>query len=243
MTTPRTPPSNRHWPDAYDSRYYDEVATSARSSAAVIVPLVINLIGLPNSVIDVGCGRGSWLAAFKSKGTSCVLGVDSPNITGALDISSDTFVPHDLETRIDLQTRFDLAISLEVIEHLPQSCEAFFVADLTKLSDVVLFSGAIPGQGGEQHINEQWQEHWVKLFAAHDYQPVDCLRPLIWDNPLVEWWYAQNIILYAKLTEANQKLRALYRQTRGRPLNLVHPENYLRFADRQTVKAMSRIPR
>ena len=72
------------------------------------------------------------------------------------------------------------------------------VASLTDLAPIVLFSAAIPGQGGEAHINEQWQDYWAERFAKKGYVTVDCIRPRVWTNPQVQYWYAQNMLLYVQ---------------------------------------------
>ena len=62
----------------------------------------------------------------------------------------------DLAQPLQIDRRFDLALSLEVAEHLPPECGSEFVQTLTDLSSVILFSAAIPFQGGTDHLNEQW---------------------------------------------------------------------------------------
>ena len=86
-----------------------------------------------------------------------------------------------------------------------------FVADLVALAPVVLFSAAIPGQGGTDHINEQWQDYWARLFAKHDYVALDFLRLKFWNDSRIEWWYRQNIILYVRRdrVEADPRFRFL----------------------------------
>ena len=68
---------------------------------------------------------------------------------------------------------------------------------LTSSSDLVVFSAAVPQQGGDSHINEQYQSHWAAKFAHRGFQPFDLIRPLIWGHPDVCWWYQQNILVYA----------------------------------------------
>src|SRR4029077_8076010 len=103
-----------------------------------------------------------------------------------------------LAERIEVPRRFDLAISVEVAEHLPFFRAETFVADLVRLSDLILFSAALPFQGGTDHINEQWLEFWAILFRQHGYVSCDFLRQRIWANPEVEFWYAQNIVVFCR---------------------------------------------
>src|SRR5690606_16087480 len=125
---------------------------------SIIAPYVFKEVR-PKSVVDVGCGLGTFLRAFKDLGVKDVYGLDGPWVRRDLlykYIEEGEFEEADLEKPIEVTRRFDLAISLEVAEHLSEARADGFVADLGKLSDNILFSAAIPGQGGDHHINEQW---------------------------------------------------------------------------------------
>ena len=132
-------------------------------------------------------------------GVPFTVGIDGEYVDrDTLLIDAQTFKACNLNERIDIPERFDLAMSLEVAEHLPYYRSGSFVADLVKLSDVILFSAALPYQGGTEHINEQWLEFWAILFRRHRYVPCDLLRRRIWGNPNVEYWYSQNLVLFCK---------------------------------------------
>jgi hypothetical protein len=136
-------------------------------------------------------------------------------------------MPVDVRRPFALPRRFDLAMSLEVAEHLPESSAAGFVESLVAAAPAVLFSAAIPFQGGWHHVNEQWPEYWALLFKQHRYFALDCLRSAFWDNPRTCWWYAQNMVLFLR---HDHFLWA--RHTPASPLPaLVHPHNYLRQVD------------
>jgi hypothetical protein len=104
--------------------------------------------------------------------------------------------------------RYDLAVCLEVAEHLPESSAADLVRALTAFAPVVLFSAAVPGQGGVGHINEQWPAYWKGLFEQHGFYRRDPIRPRIWTNERVHWWYRQNIFLFASRQKVEES-RAL----------------------------------
>jgi 2-polyprenyl-3-methyl-5-hydroxy-6-metoxy-1,4-benzoquinol methylase len=179
----------------YDQAFYKKIAETARRSARQIVPTVLAYIE-PKSVIDIGCGTGTWLSVFCENGITEILGVDGDFVPkGMLEIPSAQYVAFDLKHPFQCARRFDLVVSLEVAEHLPSHCAASFVASLVRLGPAVLFSAAIPGQGGTHHINEQWQDYWAELFTRHDYLPIDCVRREVWNNSEVAWWYSQNTLL------------------------------------------------
>jgi len=153
----------------------------------------------PKSVVDFGCGTGTWLAVFSRYGVREILGVDGPWIDHELlEIPSDRFVARDLSKPFYLDRQFDLVLSLEVAEHLPPESAHGFLDSLTRLGPIVLFSAAIPYQGGTGHLNEQWPEYWASLFERRGFNAVDCIRRRVWENPAVEWWYAQNAILLVR---------------------------------------------
>ncbi len=211
-------------PPPYDPDYFDALDGPARSSAAVVARLVADLVR-PGSVVDVGCGSGAWLAAFAALGAE-VVGVDGPWLAGeGARPFPGPFVACDFEVSVpDLGRRFDLAVSLEVAEHLSDDRAAPFVAGLTSLSDVVLFSAAVPGQGGRDHRNERWPSYWADRFSAHGYLAVDVVRLRVWDRPEVAWWYRQNTLLF--LTEAALERLDLGQHVAAPPLSLVHPDRF-----------------
>jgi SAM-dependent methyltransferase len=152
-----------------------------------------------SSVLDVGCGVGTWLQVFAENGVTDYLGIDGDYVDRrVLQIPADRFRSMDLRQELDVGRRFDLACSLEVAEHLPSSIAGSLIGALVKAAPLVLFSAATPGQGGTHHINEQWQSYWVEHFARFGYLAVDCIRPRVTGNQDVEWWYQQNILLFCE---------------------------------------------
>ncbi|PYV51933.1 MAG: hypothetical protein DMG92_02695 [Acidobacteria bacterium] len=199
----------------YNSKFYRELA-SAQESAREVLPLVLNILK-SRSVVDIGCGTGHWLSIASELGVFEILGVDGPWVTQQLGIPATKFIAHDLATPLKLDRRFDLALSLEVAEHLPASAAEIFVQNLCAAADVVVFSAAIPGQGGRRHVNEQWPAYWADLFHEQSYECYDYLRPRIWSNPRVAWHYAQNSMIFARAGCDHSFGAAV------RPLPLVHP--------------------
>jgi len=214
---------------SYSAEFYEHLGQSSMASAREIVPLVLDLIHVKR-VIDVGCGTGDWLLAFMERGAEEVLGIDGEWVDPAiLKIPPSCFLRHDLRSPLLLAESFDLVISLETAEHLPGEVAETFIESLTKLGPVVLFSGAIPFQGGVGHVNEQWPDYWAAHFRRHDYVAVDCLREQIWNNKKVSWWYAQNLMLFVEngYLQTCKLLQAYSRNSDETPLPLVHPSLYL----------------
>lgn len=216
--------------DVYTATYYNQQRDFSRQSAEAVVPLLMDLTA-PHSVIDVGCGVGTWLATFSYHGVSTILGVDGDYVPREmLEFPKEAFQAANLSQPLDTGRVFDLAVSLEVGEHLPASSAHDFVASLVAAAPVIAFSAAIPEQGGDEHVNEQWPEYWAELFDAHDYVVIDVIRPLIWQRADIAAHYRQNILLfchrerlahYPRLLEASQI-------TRPHMLSIVHPEIYIR---------------
>lgn len=167
-------------------------------SAKEIVPMLMDILA-PKSVIDVGCGLGDWLSVFKKAGVNYILGLDGKWVDkGKLYISESEFKEADLTSSISLDESFDLVLCLEVAEHLPESVAQALVESLVNLGDTIIFSAAIPQQGGQHHLNEQWPSYWAQLFAQYDYHFYDIIRSKIWENPKIHWWYRQNIFVVSK---------------------------------------------
>ena len=183
----------------------------------------------PRSVIDVGCGTAEWLAAFAEHGAAHIVGVDGDYVPRQmLKIPEESFLPYDLEEPLHIDKRFDLAVSLEVAEHLsPERGEAF-VEELTALGETVLFSAAIPVQAEPiwGHVNERWQGYWAGLFEEQGYERVDCVRGRFWEDTRVPFWYRQNTILYVSTDSLrrNRKLLDECETHAGFPLSVAHPE-------------------
>jgi SAM-dependent methyltransferase len=177
------------------------------------------------SVADIGCGTGTWLAAALERGATSAFGIEGNWVTPAmLDDETIVFAPQDLEQRFT-GPRVDLALSLEVAEHLSPARAESFVADLVALAPAILFSAAIPGQGGVGHLNEQWHSWWADRFAAHGYQAYDVIRPAIWTDEAIPAWYRQNAVLY--LDAATATALSL-RPTDLALLDKVHPAFWAR---------------
>lgn len=212
----------------YLRRFYELQQEGSFRSAMRMLPHVLQLLS-PLSIVDVGCGVGTWLAAARELGVPEVFGVDGDYVDrDLLRIPPERFRPVDLTRPFRLDQTFDLALSLEVGEHLPEPSAHDYVESLTRLAPVVLFSAAIPGQTGENHINEQWQAWWVERFSKFGFVALDCIRHRVWQDSAVEWWYAQNTLLMVREDHLNSspRLREEW-ATSSTVYSVVHPRAYL----------------
>lgn len=201
----------------YSKLFYAWQRMGSHNSAKRILPIVFDAVK-PKSVVDVGCGVGTWLDVAHS------LGAEATGYDGAWVKALEPVYPHipihetDLELPLVTGRTFDLAISMEVAEHLTWRRADGFVADLVALAPHVLFSAAVPGQGGTNHLNEQWQSFWAERFAEHGYGPRDIIRPAVKDDGAVAYWYRQNAILYSQDAPVLD-------YGEGLALDYVHPEH------------------
>lgn len=209
----------------YDENFY-RAQSGSYNMAKIILPIANDVIH-PRTVVDVGCGVGTWLAVWQKNFGAEIYGMDGDYVDRSqLFIDEKNFHAANLEERITLERRFDLAMTLEVAEHLSPARADSFVEDLTKLSDVILFSAAIPAQGGTNHVNEQWQSYWAEKFLRLGYVVIDYIRPKIWNAQLPPWRRA-NTLIFVKRSELYRypELQEFYLKHRdGTILDAVHPE-------------------
>ncbi len=212
----------------YDARFFKKIESGSRASARAVMPVVLDLLR-PRSVVDLGCGEGAWLSVVRDLGIQDILGIDGEYVDRAgLLISPERFLGADISRPLMIGRRFDLAMSLEVAEHVAPERAAFYLDNLTALSDAIVFSAAVPNQTGVGHVNEQWPEYWKTLFEARGFVLIDSLRHRFWNDRNVERWYRQNLLLYVsqERLRASPALQREWESARHRPLAVVHPAMY-----------------
>jgi SAM-dependent methyltransferase len=211
-------------PKDYSDNFHSAHFRNSINSAKEVVPLFLNFFK-PKTVLDVGCGLGTWLTVFEEHGCK-VIGIDGDYVNSQdLIIEKEKFKPYDLNKPYDLKEKFDLSISLEVAEHIyPQNANSF-IKSLCLHSDIVLFSAAVVGQEGTLHYNEQNNDYWIDLFSKNGFQCVDFLRHRIWNNNKISWWYRQNILIFIKKSEINNsRYELLTSQITNYNNTYIHPE-------------------
>lgn len=218
----------------YNNDFYKNRNKKTEYSANTILRIVFEKLSKRNfnSMVDVGCGIGTWLrVAHTNYNVSTIVGLDGDYVPRQyLQIEDKYFIPSDLEQyHADMilkkflceeNRKFDIAISLEVAEHISKEHASSFVNNLCKLSDIVLFSAAIPGQGGKGHVNEQRLSYWVNLFEKNGYQLYDVIRATIWNDLKIPVWYRNNVVVFY-----NKSLGKLIDTTHCSAIvDVVHPD-------------------
>lgn len=210
----------------YNSKFYESRHDHTRYSAKVILSIVQELVH-PSSAVDLGCGVGTWLKVLEESGVEDILGIEGSWVKDeAIVIPLTNFMKADVARPIQLDRQFDLAISLEVAEHIEERNAEQFLDNLTALAPVILFSAAIPLQGGAHHVNEKWPEYWKEKFARRNFLLLDCIRPKVWNDPLIAVWYAQNSFMYVRNDKFDNFPRLSPYKESNLMLSVVHPRFY-----------------
>lgn len=218
----------------YGERFYNTYADVSMLSARVVTDALLRYIPKPSTVIDIGCGIGTWLKVWQEKDVE-IQGVDGDYVNRSqLLIDSGKFIPMNLNSTVPINKIFDLAESLEVAEHLPDDCADAFVSFLCSLSSMVLFSAAIPHQSGDNHINEQWPEYWADKFQSNGYDCVDIIRNAVWHDKRCAYYYAQNTFLYVRhdVLDRYPDLKNAAENTDIKTISRVHPIKWLQAINR-----------
>jgi len=183
----------------YSPTYYQSISRPSTIAAEVILPHLDAALQA-RSVVDVGCGTGAWLEVWaRTLGKTDVVGIDGSYVEeDQLLIPKHLFQARDVTERFELPRTFDLAMSLEVAEHLDPSTSEQFVDNLVRLSSRVFFSAAPPGQGGRNHVNERPYDYWKALFERRGYAAFDFVRPHAIRFPELAPWFRYNPLLFVR---------------------------------------------
>lgn len=217
----------KHLDKLYTQTFYDKQAGGSLRSAQIFLEHLFKFYR-PKSAIDIGCGRGGWLKVCGDlAGAETLVGYDGPwNSQSNMMDQKIKFNGIDLNSKFQAEQKFDIAISLEVAEHLRPESSENFVNSMCHLSDVILFGAAFIGQGGTNHINCRYPSYWANLIVRNDYVVFDIFRPEFWGDDRVRPWYRQNTFLYVKRNHLLAKTLTDhgYREITHLPfLDCVHP--------------------
>lgn len=218
----------------YDEKYYKKHQEGSYQSAQIILKFVYEITAF-QTIVDYGCGMGTWGKAAESLGVSHYVGIDqNPYDATYMLIDSCNYMNQDLQEPIDLNSRFDLSICVEVAEHISKGKVDILLDNVCQSSQVVLFSAALVGQGGTGHINEQPCSYWNKKFSVRGYVPVDCIRPAFWNHEQIEIWYRNNCMLYMTPEALNQFQTSI--PFASPPADIIHPQMLERILHKRGLK-------
>lgn len=219
------------WKREYAPAYHEGIAEEAiRSRDEVFKVLfewgILHKDARTTRILDVGCGLGAWGKDIPKEYSVIYHGIDYKVPETELLIPVENYIDFDL--RIPMiaweEKESDLILCLEVLEHLEEKYADTVIESLCNSADTILFSAAIPGQGGTCHVNEQWQSYWAKKFAERGYYPYyQDIRQKLWNNENVSVWYRQNMVLYCREYAERHAPRDI---NDDYPLDVVHPQMY-----------------
>lgn len=213
----------------YSKKFYEGRDVDTLYSSQAILKSLFGIV-MPQSVVDFGCGVGTWLKTSKELGVPEVLGIEGDWVSvDDLMINVSEFRHENLAGMVTLSRKYDLAISLEVAEHISMEYADVFVENLVRASDIIMFSAAIPNQRGNGHVNEQWPEYWIAKFLERNYIVLDLIRPKIWNDEKIKTWYKQNIFVFVKkeIFESRSDLIRMA-ESQSKMFSVVHPSTFLR---------------
>jgi SAM-dependent methyltransferase len=224
---------NAHWSDNLKGVERAALAATGqayRSQETILEHLLTYY--RPKTVVDIGCGPGYWLYFCRALGIQDVHGYDTVDLPAEeQELPAEFYSRADLSKPMDFERKADLAISTEVAEHIEVAQVEIFIDNLTRASDVVLFSAALPYQGGLGHVNENWVEYWFQLFSKRNYRCFDIFRLPLWNDSRIHYYYRQNILLFVH-QDRTPEFEAKGLQEEPHPLSLIHPDLYIQAVNR-----------
>jgi SAM-dependent methyltransferase len=176
----------------------------ARDNAPGVVGAVADTFPDARSYLDVGAGSGAFSAEARRRGKYVVACENSPfgrAVAKAQRLDARSF---DLEADPPADVGVaDLALCLEVAEHLPPPMGETLVRFLIRQAENIVFSAAHPGQGGTGHVNEQPKQYWIDRFEdGGGHYDAEASRKL-WANmdrqPMTRPWYRANAMVFRGL--------------------------------------------
>ena len=180
----------------YDEKFFN--SKYFETDYGTIATTIFNLYQ-PKTVVDFGCGPGHLSRELAKLGVkvTAIDGFSRPDFSNlnvefhSVNLNDSTVIGNILNNRT-----FDVAICLEVAEHLNTSVSLELVAWLTQVAPVVVFSAAVLGQGGVGHINLQARDFWHRQFTRHSFLCADRIREQLRLVPSIAPWYRYNILDY-----------------------------------------------
>jgi hypothetical protein len=191
----------------YDEQFFKLNQQEGLAMAHWFMPALERTFGF-RSLVDVGCGTGHYVQWCHDHNLNAC-GIEGSRWACEHPLVRDVILWADLRTEsVDKWKghHFDLALCIEVAEHIEPEYADNLITLLTSLSDTVVFTAAPPGQGGTCHVNEQPEEYWENKFNAHGLvfssEDTIALRKAAEDakrgGMYVTNWMMTNLVVYKK---------------------------------------------
>jgi len=185
----------------YNEEFFESVTKGEFLCSFDMAKIILEILK-PKSIIDIGCGNGIHLNAFKECGITDYVGYDGSEVALKKSLlPKGEIILHDLRKPLSLNRKYDLCCCIEVAEHIEERYAKTLINTLVGLSDLILFTAAVPKQGGTNHVNEQPHEYWKNLFKQKGYFYCDYtsekLRRLFWVVNINDWIY-NNLMVFRK---------------------------------------------
>ncbi|MEZ9898250.1 methyltransferase domain-containing protein [Vibrio breoganii] len=211
---------------AYNDDFFRYINKGSELAAEAIIPIIKKHF-VVDSVLDVGCGSGTWLKVWKEHNIEDVYGIDGNSLKDKeILVPRKNLLSMNLCSSFNLDRRFTVTQCLEVAEHIPQKYSLLLVESICKHSDIVIFSAAPPGQGGENHVNEQCYDYWRNIFKMNGFDAYDIIRPKISGLKSIPPWYKYNLLIYIRDTSNYASLLDAYRQPYNKKISDISPWRY-----------------
>lgn len=191
----------------YNGLVRQHFADHARQNAPALARIIRAAFPDSSTAVDLGCGSGHFVAALRAAGIRAEGYEYSAQLrrTAARELGV-TIHPFDLADP-PVMPQVDLALSIEVAEHLQPLMGDTLVRLLTTSAPTVWFTAARPHQGGAGHVNEQPAEYWISRFKKYGYEFdqsfTEQLRPRIGTETVKAPWLAENLLIFRQASPAD----------------------------------------
>jgi SAM-dependent methyltransferase len=148
------------------------------------------------SVVDFGCGLGTYVAAMR------LAGIDARGYDGnphTAELTGGSCGVLDLTERHWLGRAFDVVVCLEVLEHIPGAMESLALDNLDRhCGRWLVLSWAAPDQGGHGHVNERPADYVAEAMLGRGFEREkkhrDRLRAAAFRG-----WHRRNLTVWRRL--------------------------------------------
>jgi len=174
----------------------------------------------PAAFLDFGCSTGLYLREIKARMPTIPshgfeFSTDAVSRALCADVHQ-TDLTYPLVSPIS-RTENTLGICLEVLEHIDDANWRSVLTNLISNCDILLFSAALPGQGGTGHINCRPRIDWIRRFHmlgwVLDIDATEHLLTEIRKGPHMGW-FAQNAMIFVPSTNTTPSYHYKFYGTR-----------------------------